>query len=190
MAIGITRQAYYPPNEVQTGLYTNGNEFVLYEDYTIEYEGLYHKLPNGQIWTRSSPHSNSKRLQEKRFDFSDDVKTYNAIRGNQQINYVRPIEKQVMPDESDYERGYFYRYFIQKKNTPHSTIMEIDADQLNRMNRTNNKGINVNIWHTTEVQWYLKGKYASNLNKRQVEHASKSFKGLEKYIFNYLEYVK
>lgn len=190
MALGVTKQPYYPPSDIQTGKYTSGGEFVFYQNYAISYEGLYHILPNGQIWTHASPHRNSKRLQKKRFEASEDVKLYNKIRNESQSNYMSPTEVQVIPNTSDYDVGHFYRYFVQKVNSPISTLIEVDVDQINSMNSSNNEGINSNIWNSAEVKWYIKGKYAGELNQREVSRVSKNFTGIEKYLVNFFEYVK
>lgn len=186
----IKVEPYYPLYKINTGLYTPGGEFIKYNDLS-DYIGLYHKLPNEQIWTNSIPSNNSELLLIKNNNFSDDVKLYNSRNNITIIEYSVPISYYPNPTENDYITGFIYRCFIQKRNNPRQTVMEIDSEQYNSL-RNNNNGLNKSIWNSITFKWNITGQYAQTLNKDNIIKYSSNFPGLIEYfnVIGFNQFVK
>lgn len=186
--------AYYPLHSITTGQYTSGGEYVYWKPVTldtdIEYVGLYHVLPNGEVWTGAVPSDTSQRLVEKRFEVSYDVKVYDRNRDRTINRYVSPVSVWPRPTQEDYMTGYIDRFFVQKRNQPYNTIQEIDADQYISINTTDKPGINGLIWNHVQLRWYITGKFASDMNQTAIHKAEKNFPGLKMYLKFPLEFWK
>jgi len=183
-------QPFYPLHSIQTGKYTPGNEFVLSSKRHVDYVGLYHILPNDEVWTGSTPSLNTERLVRKRLDLSEDVKLYDSIKNREQSNYISPVSYYPQPTAEEYRVGTILRYFVQKRNNPYSTIQEIDAPQYISINRSNFTGIDGFIWNFIELEWILSTQMAAEINGRVVLEADVKFPGLKNYLTNYLELTK
>jgi len=184
------RAPYYLEHNIITGQYTSGDEFVYASNFE-DYVGLYHILPGDRAWTESAPRpGQSRELLKKPKHFNDDVKTYLRNNGFKEVKYIAPVPAPYLPRQADYDRGYIYRHFIQKRSNPLNTIMEIDSEQFTRMNNRNLKGINSVIWRGQIIKWYIKGKLQAYFNEREVTEAKKDFPGIDRYLHNYLEYRK
>lgn len=187
----FTTEPFYPLGNIQTGKYTPGGEYVIDDFNQDEYIGLYHILPNGQLWTESIPDITSKKLTKKRFDLTNDVKNYNRIRGVSQSNYVAPISYFPIIKPDDYIAGYIDRYFVQKRNNPGKTIQEINVDQYNTLNTRNQPGISMITYNYVHIKWTIKTIYAKTLNSQAIQHAEDhGFLHLSKYLINPLEFWK
>lgn len=182
----MVSRPYYALHQILSGQYTPGGEFITAQG--ADYTGGYHVLPNNQIFSGFRPSDKSFELYIKRFDLTEDVKTYNKIAGITNSNYVHPILKIINPNIDDYELGYFYRYFVQKRNNPINSIMEIDFDQFQSINVRNEKGINGVIWNSASIQWKISGANAEYFNKLAIEKAEKAFKFI--YLGGYLTNLK
>lgn len=185
----MLRKPFYPEAEIVTK-YTEGNEFVL-RDTGADYVGVYHILPNDTYWTESKQSNNSEELVIKRFDVSKRVQEYNKLRNFETVGSSTPKPYWPRPTVEDYERGYFYRFFVQKKNDRLNTLMEIDEFQFRNFGRGIEK-IDEMIWDRITVKWQIVSRYASEINKREVLNTQKTttFKFLEKYLTDYLEFSK
>jgi hypothetical protein len=183
-------EPYFPIHKIKTGLYTPGNEFVLFDGSSSDYIGLYHILPNSQVWTESVPGDNTKRLTAKRFDATQDVIAYNKAKERETSQYVNPIAYAPILTFENYNDGFVYRNFVQKRNAPVSTIIEIDDDQKNSLNNRNRPGLSSLIWNSITIKWYLTGQFAGEFNQNAIMEAEKKFKGISKYLRNSLEFTK
>lgn len=182
-------QPYYAKHQVLTGQYTAGGELVTKggEDYV----GGYHILPNGQYFSGFSPNTDSVQLYEKRFDQTSDVKLFNRINNLEISKYQQPISYLLIPTLDDYNDGFVYRYFIQKRNNPLVTIMEINSDQFNTINTRNKAGINGVIYKSIVIKWKLNGSYIAEFNQREIENSETlGFIGLRGYLTNLYQFSK
>jgi len=184
----IFNAAKYPLHSIQTGLYTSGNEYVVWVDNQAEYVGQYHILPNGQAWTGAIPSSESKYLSKKTYEYSDSVKAYNALRLQIESQNVAPIEHHPRPTPQDYTRGYIFTCFVQKRNNPLPTIVEISPQQFNSITYKNGPGINSLLYNSTQIKWMLTTSLAAVLNAQGIRESEKKFPGIEKYLTNPLEF--
>jgi hypothetical protein len=184
-------QPYYNLHQLALGQYTDGNEYV-FSDGT-DYIGLYYVTPNGQRFTGARPEPTSKQLFIKRATQTNDSLVYNKITLSENPNYVNPVLFVPIPNTEDYSIGRIQRYFVQKRNQPDSSIVEINGEQYNGVNVTNRPGINGVIWNKTLVWWQiskLPPNDASLKNKMEIERVITKFKGLDVYLGNLLEFYR
>lgn len=102
-----------------------------------------------------------------------------------------PIYNKVIPKPSDYDSGFFYRYFVKKAND--KMIYEVSSD--------NYTDISPNIYTRIAINWKLTGKkndvYQNKIkteegvyeyNKNQINIHKKYMPGIENTLRNPLEY--
>jgi len=182
---------YYNLHQIKLGQYTDGGEFIL-SDGSI-YIGSYHILPNGQRFTGFRPETVSVELFELRLNPTQDILKYNQLSGKSIDKYVTPNPYQPIPTEDDYKRTFIERFFVQKRNNPLNTILEIDANQYNQVNILNKPGINGVIWKKLKVDWkisLLPKDDIQSLNTRQIEIHTGDFPGLNNYLTDVLEFYR
>lgn len=182
---------YYNIHQIKTGQYTSGNEFVFLDG--TDYVGSYHVLPNGQRFTGFQPESTSMELIVKRIESTPDLLRYNQINDLSVSQYLPPISFQPNPSTEDYRLGKIQRFFIQKRNSPLNTIMEISAEQFNSINTQNNPGINGIIYNSTGFEWIISKipiQDAQYLNQRTLAKYEILFPYIGKFIVNPLEFYK
>jgi hypothetical protein len=182
---------YYNLHQVITGQYTSGNEYVFSDG--IDYIGPFHVLPSNQYFTGPRPESNSKEIFEKRQDIALDQLIYNRKTGNSISRYETPVAISRNPTSDEYSIGQMERYFVQKRNSPLNTIIEIDGIQFNKINQQNNPGINGMIWRGLLINWKI-SKLPMNdayyANRQIILKEENNFPGLKNFLVNYLEFYK
>jgi|MDSZ01.3.fsa_nt_gb hypothetical protein len=60
------------------------------------------------------------------------------------------------PDEQDYERGQFTRFFVQRINDE-ADITEVSGDEYAKINRSNSPGIDGGLYRGIELNWTIDG---------------------------------
>lgn len=185
------RQPYYNLHQILTGQYTSGGEFVLAsgEDYI----GGYHVLPNEQRFSEFRPTDKSVELFEKKMNPTEDILRYNRISGNVINRYVPPIAYQPNPTSDEYKNGRFDRFFVQRRNSPFNSIVEIDNTQYNQVNTLNNPGINGVLWNRLLINWRISKipkQDAQYLNQYALQAAAVNFLGIGDFLQNTLEFYK
>ena len=185
------KRPYYNLHQLTLGKYTNGDEFVL-ESGEI-YIGPYYLIPTGQKFTGFRPEPNSQELFELRLNPTQDILKYNQLTGNSINKYVSPITITPLPSLDDYNKGKIQRFFLQKRNSPENTIVEIDSQQFNSVNTLNNPGINGVIWNKIKLEWWI-SKIPKNdayyLNQLELQKNEPNFPGIEIFINNPLEFYQ
>lgn len=185
------QQPYYNVHQITTGQYTSGDEYVLQSGEI--YIGPYHILPNGQRFTGFRPEDNSVELLELRLFPTADMLRYNMITGNEANRYTDPNPVYPSPTEDDYKIGQFERYFIQKRTSPHNTIIEIDSTQFNQVNTLNNPGLNGAIWNKVKIIWKISkipAIDADYLNRLACQRAEPAFPGVSSHLRDGLEFFR
>lgn len=179
---------YYNLHQITTGLYARIDELV--DNTFTDYEGLYHKLPNGQMFSGEFPSENSVELFVKKFDISSDVQTFNRVRQIQDSQYVSPVPYNPIPNSQQRLLGKMVRFFVQKRNNPLNSIVEIDVDQYYSINSVNRPGINEVIWNKGFVNWTISGdvNLVIQLNTNEIIKTQTTFIGLQSYLTNLLEF--
>jgi hypothetical protein len=185
------QQPYYNLHQITKGLYTDGNEFVLSDG--TDYIGLYHSTPNGQFFTGARPERTTVLLKIKRFTQTNESLLYNKLTSTDTPSYINPVLLSPLPTLEDYKKGSIQRYFLQKRNNPQSTIVEVDGRQYNSVNTTNKPGINGVIWNRILVNWVI-SKIPKNdakiINGLSITKTEIQFPHLKDYLKNQLEFYQ
>lgn len=182
---------HYNLHQIITGKFTSGDEFV-YQNGEI-YIGSYHILPTGQFFTGPRPEPYSIEIFEKRLNPTNDIITYNEITGNAVNKYVTPTSIQPQLTLDDYKRGKIQRFFVQKRNSPDNTIIEIDSTQYNSINTINNPGINGVTWNKLLIEWRISKIPKEDvyyLNLLQIQQSERNFPGIGRFLVNPLEFYR
>lgn len=185
------KRPYFNLHQVITGQYSPGNEYVN-EDGT-DYIGQFHILPTNQFFTGPRPEEHSQEIFFKRGEITQDVLSYNKVTGNRMAQYEVPIAIEPRPTSSDYQAGEMERFFVQKRNSPLNSIIEIDSTQYNKINTKNSPGINGIIWKGIKIVWKISKlpKEDSFLaNQRTIIAANVEFPGISKIVTNNLEFYQ
>lgn len=182
---------HYNLHQIDTGKYTSGNEYALVDGQP--YTGPYHILPNGQKFTGFRPDRSSVELFEIRLNPTPDILRYNAVTSNGIDRYSAPYPYYPMPTLDDYARGHFQRFFIQKRNSPLNSIMEVNVEQYNSVNTQGNPGLNGVVWNRLLLEWKISKipkADAEYLNSSAVARSEPSFPGIINHLPNGLEFFR
>ena len=167
---------------------TNGLEFYTLDG--LEYRGFYYIDSTTNVAYVYNEQSNVNQILVPRHTFNTEtVRLRNKVKGGN----MSP--KPFVPTISDYDYtvGFIKRYFIQKRSSPLSTIMEIDQNQFSKVKPNNSKNfISSKVYKTVSIEWYISGNrnYVSNFNIRQIEQSESEFSGLKNYLRNPLEFYR
>lgn len=194
---------YYPQSKILTNQYTNGQEFV-YKKTGILYEGSYHILANGKVFTGKNPRdgqieeliiSDQASLLE---DFPDydliperllpKSTQYDNIRSRQNIK--APMSELIEPLYTTPQVSYpsFTRYFLRRTNNAIFTeVSQIDYIAI----ETKNPKYNYGIYIPFSMPWTTSGINIAQVNQKMVLLTEKRFKvyGFSKYITDYTEFA-
>jgi hypothetical protein len=193
---------YYPESKILSNQSTDGTELV-YLGTNQPYEGAYHILANGKIFTGKNPrdgqlsrleYSNNIKFLEDVADFSSLGPTeipsstpYDNIRQRQNIK--PPNIELIEPKYSEPVVSYpsFKRYFLRRTNNVIFTeISQIDFNAI----KIKDPKYNFGIYIPFELPWTTSGANIAETNEKMTFLTEKRFKvyGLSKYITNYTEF--
>lgn len=203
----IRRPIYTPPGKIEYGLYTEGQEYMDAETFE-EYIGVYHKYPNGAIYsgggytTRSrqltdfSPQLNrSEALGEDGREIteltSENNSDYFKLTGKRFNNYQKPSFYYPQPDQNDYDTGIIKRYFVQRINDK-TDIIEINRTSWSTINDRNIRGIDDGLYRKLRLDWTIAGPYESvkKSNARILQSAEVKMPGITAYLSDLDEFYK
>ena len=187
--------------------YTYGSEYVV-ASTGQDYIGFYHITNQGTIYTGQNPNTPNNQLlltKNQSVVLNKTSQLYVSLKQQQGNPF-----KLILPDppsyfvqltESDYQRGYFTRYFTKKINDKGiSTIREIDQQTYSKIN-SNSKDYDSYMWKTAESKWVLTGslndtivggvvkKGVRNANYNLILRASQLVEGLEYFIKDYTQFA-
>ena len=196
---------YYPKNRITTDLYTKGNEFSLNDK---PYIGAYYRTYNGKTFAGRNPVVGSS---EELVSIPDSILLNNNNRKstivvnnitekytqNPNTNILQsfeiPSQHYPIPNDNDYTRGYFMRYFAKKRNEIGYLIEISKETYLSLLNK--DSIYDYVTYQAIDIFWQLTGplkdtrenrqyKVAGiiDTNKRIVETNDKNFRGLIEYI--------
>lgn len=116
---------------------------------------------------------------------------YSNIGGIDLSNQIYPSYFKPFPSQSDYEKGYFYRYLVQKIND--LKITEVNKDKYN--------DISTQFYNKIFIQWVISGVKNNQYNNKILERKGvqerniqtlneneKIMRGLKNYLNNPLEF--
>jgi hypothetical protein len=187
---------YTPDEQVESGLYTEGQEWMTVEGFE-EYIGLYHKYPNGAVYSEGTFNSDSIHLME----YTEAIKpqklvsdpTGNKTTMNNSIyfnltetrfnKYIKPRFFYPKPTEQDYEQAQIVRYFVQRINRM-ADIYEVDTDAFDSVNKQNEFGIDGGLYRKKKIEWTINGPLveARKVNLKVLQEAEADMPGIMKYL--------
>ena len=182
-------KTYYPNNQITSGLYTPGKEWMLTDG--TEFIGAYHSYDDGNIYTGSTRTPASKKLFPYYDTFFNSSKfRYTDITEVKVDKYVAPQYYFPRPTDDEYEQGWMNRYFVQKRNQ--STIIEITKKQYSEISTSNSETINGNLYKPYTLRWKISGtrKEIETVNRAKVLSAESTISGMSRYLGNLLEFSK
>ena len=204
---------YYPKSQIQTDLYTKGDEYIL-STTKQNYTGPYYKIFTGQKYTGKNPQDGpnilllpnpAERVEgstdpnqiEYVFpnvniienDFSSNSYSYNTIHPEITPRSI-PQFNVTLPTDKDKQLGAFTRYFCKKNNE--LKYLEIDKDTYNLL-QTKNKQIAFDLYTGYSILWYIKGEkekiYKANKSIVNSTEQKQKWYGFSKYLKeDYLKY--
>lgn len=152
---------YYPKSSITENLFTNGGEYM-FETGTM-YVGYYHKYDTGETFTLPAwdpnksvkllPYVDISNLPIGKFENGTHLTSYLTSDLNMK-RYKTPITSITTPTQEDYIRGYFYRYFSEKRNDA-KHITEINKGEF--LNSGNVGGLNGFLYKVGKIKWHLIG---------------------------------
>jgi hypothetical protein len=201
---------YYPSFRIKPNLNATGKEFLLNGK---PYVGKYYETYDGKFFSGPNPilgpneslspnvgYPNAPGL--KLTGLSDSAKIAFASKTKAETNDVdttEPTGYQPKPLESDYTKGYFYRYFVKKINE-RGYVKEISETEYKSI-QDGSATYDVSYYQTERIMWKLTGPLntvrlsqydiragITDANKRIVETVDQRFLGLKTYIGE--EYAK
>lgn len=216
---------YYPLTRILTNRYTRGNEFVLGNGKS--YKGRYYTLFTGESFAGTNPVLGtgerlynvnpgpvSVRGDANRSENARDPKnlaliaqyTGNTLPLDVVADSTAPLTELVpyfpFPIESDYQRGYFTRYFAKKLSGP-GYIFEISKLDWTKIQNGEVEETALG-YETADILWQLTGPLKDkrisqyqiqggvfDTNKRVTEAEDKTFRGLVNFIGgNYTKFAR
>jgi hypothetical protein len=170
---------YFPKSQIQTNLYTNGNEYVL-ATTKKEYVGYYFETSNGFKYTGKTPQDTpntrliSLNLLAQTFTFDSENQQTPPLQivSFEEENYIPdtvyirslPVSNPTTPTSKDQSLGVFTRYFCKKRNE--LKYLEIDKATYTKL-FTQDKTIAWDLYAPEKTLWYIKG------DKEQIYKANK-----------------
>lgn len=161
---------YYPESQIRKGRYTRGGEWML-EDGT-EYVGAYHSYITGEVFTMPEWNERASMKLIPLRPVGDEHDAYRkALMGYKDPStgevkiidtewdvrrYKAPKHKVVTPEQSDYERGYYIRYIVGKRNDASYPLREVAMSDVETYDSAGT-GINKFLFKLIEVKWKLTG---------------------------------
>jgi hypothetical protein len=178
------RLTYGETNNGYEVLYTNGKEFI--DINYDEYVGFYVRHSNGETYKGGELQKTSKRetltpAPLSTFGNNNNKQYYKltetAFFNHTEVNVFYPV-----PSQSDYDRGFITRYFVEKINE--KIIYEIKPYDFGKLNPQNNPGINGVMWDKFDLKWVISGPIESvkKSNQRQINLLARVHKPLTNYL--------
>ena len=186
----------YNKEDITENLFTTGSEWMTTD--TVEYKGVYHRYVDGTVLTLGSYDPVlSRKLIEYQAQEQDTLneRRYRTLKTDQKTKYQAPPPTTALPLESDINRGFFKRYFIEKFD---GQVFEISKETYDLYKK---KRIDPNLYKVVELSWTIKGTLQNkivggvttlsveNANRKAVAVAARTCPKLATFITNYLEFA-
>ena len=195
---------YYPKSQIQTGLFTNGDDYVI-ASTGQSYTGPYWRTSQGETFTGQGPSSPTpQRLAPTRPDIQKQITqevgnadTFYTEQGAiyqklEQIGPKLPIATIVLPTDADYTVGEYRRFFYKKNNE--LLYGEIDQNTYTQLSQRN-RNIMWQLYYSFEIPWTLVGEreqvFRTNRNIVQLISEKNNLQRFGDFLKNdYLKYYK
>ena len=196
---------YFPLTRIKKDLYTRGNQFITPDGKF--YVGKYYKTFDDKAYVGANPVVGTNvELREVKLDIEHqnigrtptlETETYTVVAENPRVVSDGLLEELVpyypIPIPSDYQQGYFLRYFAKNVTGPQYVveISQIDYSLLEQ----NRIAPNILSYQYVSMLWQLTGPLRDkrvsqyqiiggvfDTNKRVTENTQKGFRGIEEFI--------
>jgi hypothetical protein len=158
---------YFPQSLIKPNQYTNGDKYVLSTTNQL-YTGYYFETYNGKIYTGKDPNDTPNILLVNIQDITPQLPSTDSVIPPSPVNRVvdpnfilpntsaRYLPQSIvsLPTSSDYEVGYFTRYFCKKNNE--LKYMETDEETYNKLS-SKSSTIAWDLYSPSLVNWYIVG---------------------------------
>jgi hypothetical protein len=205
---------YYPATQIRTNLYTRGTDFVLPNGKP--YSGRYYEIYDGTAYAGANPVFGTNEpltpISEANTPLTAPANVTSYITAQTQgvsktlppsdttLTELAPYYPVVIP--SDYQQGYFIRYFAKNVTGP-QFIIEISQTDYTQI-QNGNVSPNVLGYESTSMLWQLTGPLHDtrisqyqiqggvyDTNKRVTEAKQTGFNGIVSFIGgDYIKYAK
>ena len=197
---------YYPKSQIITDLYTNGNELVFVNNQSQYYQGYYHILSTGQIFSGKNPNDGipqpliypniqiNKDTLAVINDYGPTDPISNTIYDDVRLSNGTnpPLSSLIEPKNTPPTPSYpaFTRYFVKKTNE--LRYIEIDKTTFDKI-ASKDKQYNWAMYKPFTIYWTTSGnsiQEVTQINKNIValEEKRQKLYGLTNYFKNYSEF--
>ena len=164
---------YYPKSQIETNLFTPGQEFSTVSD-NKEYIGNYWRTSQGLYYTGTNPQDNNVRILTQNIKYdnpglgsvgetNDDAEVYVSMvpesytnaNGRRIRNISTPINIVPLPTKTDYTNKNFQRYFL--KRTTNYSYLETSKNAYTAVVEKNNT-VQYDIYDPLALTWNISGK--------------------------------
>ncbi len=180
-------QSFYLQNQIVTGLYTTGGQWQL-EDGT-EYIGPYHQYINDRLTYTNSKYQKGVTKQLFPLVTDPNIKEYNQATGTSAKIWAQPKYHYPVITANHIQQGWIPRYFVQVRNNPQSTIVEISQEQVANIGTPVN-GIDDTRYNSLTIRWKITGTPAEiiNSNRQMLAIKNQTFPGIVNYLSDLVEF--
>ncbi len=189
---------YTPSFIKKENQFTDGNEYMITRKPVVSgdvgYTGYYNITAEGpftgRVFTETSKPLFPFRVTNTK-QSSIYVELITAKGKKTDLDYNDLVVSFAKPEEEDFKRGYFQRYFIKQRNDINGRVKEVDKQQFEDLSKTG-EGLNPNFYRSLVLRWKLTGPRkdikkgdlilvagVEDTNKRTVIQKDKSMNGLE-----------
>ena len=182
-------KVYYPKSQITNGLLTLGGQWM--EEDGTEYIGPYHTYTDGNVYTGSTYFKESVKLIPWKPQ-ADSDKKYKELVKVKVDKYIAPKYYIPKPTEEDFNRGWFDRYFVFKRNETITSIMEVDQKQYDGLSYNNKEKIDNWLYDKYSLRWKIRGVPTDivAVNRKKIFSGATKAPGLPSYLTNLLEFSK
>ena len=173
----------YIPSNKKTIKTTRGKTFIRKLDLQ-KYRGTYIETSDGRFYEGTIIESgkelikvNSISSTEKKFGNNSPTIAFNTLNPSIKNHLSKTKDPSVVrnvPNEEDYFRGYYYRYFLKRING--SQYREIDKETYTSINNKE-YSYDYNLYEIGSIKWFLKGNVFKD-NSRQILNLKPTYPNL------------
>lgn len=194
---------YYPKSKVLENQYTSGKEFVI-KSNNQSYIGYYYSLSNNTFFTgKTSEDKNTVELILLNVIKKESILlSYDKLNSTFNGSFTTPIPYYPVPTDNDYKMGFISRYFVKKRNSSYTTIVEISPDTYNTY-FSNTSILDTNLYAAVKINWKISGTLNNDFsdvnfpkigiietNQKLVQLKEKVFPGFSLFFKDYSQYSK
>jgi len=181
---------YYPAGQILGGKFTPGKEWML-EDGT-EWKGSYHTYTTNEVFTESSYVKGRSKKLIPYVDMSDDANKkkfeYDNLVVQTPKKFIFANYSKQTPTQLDYDRGYFYRYFVKRRT----------SDYISEVNLENYIKANNEHFVKVKMAWKISGPLRDSgiergivdTNQRMLIETQRDIPNITSYVTNLSEWAK